>query len=143
MDASQQRSANRETIHSYFDLIATGDVDALAEYWHEDLLFEAPFSFTGTPSQTQGKAAVHERLAGSYGLITMAFSITEIHELTDPDTFFVEYTSDGHMLGSGERYENAYITMVVFRDGLMSRFREFYDSQRCAAAFGHLLNADH
>jgi ketosteroid isomerase-like protein len=143
MDASQTRAHNREAIDAYFDLIATGDVDALAEYWHDDLLFEAPFSFTGTSSQTQGKAAVYDRLAGSYGLVTMAFSITEIHDLADPDKFFVEYTSDGNMLGSGERYQNAYITMVEFRDGLMSRFREFYDSQRSAAAFGHLLGPDH
>jgi ketosteroid isomerase-like protein len=47
------------------------------------------------------------------------------------------------MVGSGERYQNVYITMVEFRDGLMSRFREFYDSQRCAAAFGHLLGPNH
>jgi ketosteroid isomerase-like protein len=143
MDASQTRVHNRKAIKAYFDLIATGDVDALAKYWHDDLLFEAPFSFTGTPSQTQGKATVYDRLAGSYGLVTMAFSITEIHDLANPDTFFVEYTSDGNMVGSGERYQNVYITMVEFRDGLMSRFREFYDSQRCAAAFGHLLGPNH
>ena len=65
--------------------IATGDVDALADYWHEDLVFEAPFSFTGTPSRTEGKQAVHDRLSGSYGLVTMAFTITEVYELVDPD----------------------------------------------------------
>lgn len=138
-----RRAANLARLRAYFDLIATGDVDALAEYWHEDLVFEAPFSFTGTPSRTEGKQAVHDRLSGSYGLVTMAFTITEIHELVDPDRFLVEYTSDGHMLDSGERYTNAYITLVEFRDGRMTLFREFYDSQRCAAAFGQLLPGDH
>ena len=32
---------------------------------------------------------------------------------------------------------------MEFRDGLISRFREFYDLQRCAAAFGPLLGSDH
>lgn len=139
----ERRAANIERIHRYFDLIATGDIDALAAHWHDDLVFEAPFSFTGTPSRTEGKAAVRERLATSYGLVRMAFHITEIHELVDPDRFLVEYRSDGHMIGSGEPYHNSYITLIEYRDGLMTLFREFYDSQRCAAAFGPLLAPDH
>ena len=143
MEPDARRAANLERIRSYFDLIATGDVDALARYWHDEIVFEAPFSFTGKPSRTVGRQAVYERLSTSYGLVSMAFHITEIYELTDPDCFLVEYTSDGYMLGSGERYQNDYITMVEMRNGLITRFREFYDSQRCAAAFAPLLDPDH
>ena len=143
MDPDSRQTANLERIREYFNLIATGDVDALAQYWHEDIVFEAPFSFTGKPSRTVGKQAVYDRLSTSYGLVSMAFNITEIYELSDPDRFLVEYDSDGHMLGSGERYQNSYITLVEMRGGLISRFREFYDSQRCAAAFGPLLDSDH
>lgn len=138
-----RRAANLVRLREYFALIETGDVDALADYWHEALVFEAPFSFTGKPSRTVGKTAVYERLAGSYGLVRMSFHITEVHELLDPDRFLVEYTSNGHMVDSGEPYTNVYITLVEFRDGLMTLFREFYDSQRCAAAFGPLLPGDH
>ena len=143
MDPDSRRAVNLERIREYFDLIATGDVDALAQYWHDDIVFEAPFSFTGKPSRTVGKQAVYDRLSTSYGLVSMAFHMTEIYELSDPDRFLVEYDSDGHMLGSGERYQNSYITLVEVREGLISRFREFYDSQRCAAAFGPLLDSDH
>jgi hypothetical protein len=143
MGPDKRRAANLEQIRAYFDLIATGDVDALARYWHDEIVFEAPFSFTGKPSRTTGKQEVYERLSTSYGLVSMAFRITEVYEFIDPDCFLVEYDSDGHMLGSGERYQNSYITLVEMRDGLISRFREFYDSQRCAAAFGPLLDPDH
>ncbi|MCQ3811124.1 MAG: nuclear transport factor 2 family protein [Acidimicrobiia bacterium] len=143
MDPDSRRAANLERIREYFDLIATGDVDELAQYWHDEIMFEAPFSFTGKPSRTVGKQAVYDRLSTSYGLVSMAFHITEIYELSDPDRFLVEYDSDGHMLGSGERYQNSYITLVEVREGLISRFREFYDSQRCSAAFGPLLDSDH
>lgn len=143
MDQDTRRAANLQRIWEYFDLIATGDVDALALYWDDEIVFEAPFSFTGKPSRTAGKQAVYDRLFTSYGLVSMAFHITEIYELIDPDRFLVEYNSDGHMLGSGERYQNSYITLVEMQDGLISRFREFYDSQRCAAAFGPLLDPDH
>ncbi len=142
MNPEARRAANLERIREYFDLIATGDVDALAQYWHEEIVFEAPFSFTGKPSRTFGKQAVYDRLSTSYGLVSMAFHITEIYELTDPDRFLIDYDSDGHMLGSGERYQNSYITLVEMRGGLISRFREYYDSQRCAAAFGPLLDSD-
>ena len=143
MDQDTRRAANLQRIWEYFDLIATGDVDALARYWHDEIVFEAPFSFTGKPSRTVGKQEVYDRLFTSYSLVSMAFHITEIYELIDPDRFLVEYNSDGHMLGSGERYQNSYITLVEMQDGLISRFREFYDSQRCAAAFGPLLDPDH
>ena len=143
MDPGARRAANLERIRSYFKLIGTGDVDALSQHWHDEIMFEAPFSFTGKPSHTAGKQAVYDRLSTSYGLVSMAFHITEVYELTDPDRFLVEYDSDGRMLGSGERYQNSYITLMEFRDGLISRFREFYDSQRCAAAFGPLLGSDH
>ncbi len=143
MDLDARRAANLERIREYFDLIAAGDVDALAQHWHDEIVFEAPFSFTGKPSRTVGKQAVCDRLSTSYGLVSMAFYITEVYELSDPDRFLVEYDSDGHMLGSGERYQNSYITLVEMRDDLISRFREFYDSQRCAAAFGPLLDSDH
>ena len=143
VDADERRDANLDQIRAYFGLIATGDVDALAQHWHEDIVFEAPFSFTGKPSRTVGKQAVYDRLSTSYGLVSMAFHISEVYELTDPDRFLVEYDSDGRMLGSGERYQNSYITLVEMRDGLIIRFREFFDSQRCAAAFGPLLDPDH
>ena len=143
MDQDKRRAASLQRIREYFDLIATGDVDALARYWHEEIVFEAPFSFTGKPSRTVGKQEVYDRLFTSYGLVSMAFHITEIYELVDPDRFLVEYNSDGHMLGSGERYQNSYITLVEMQEGLIIRFREFYDSQRCAAAFGPLLDPDH
>ncbi|MDE0604180.1 MAG: nuclear transport factor 2 family protein [bacterium] len=143
MDQDTRRAANLNRIRAYFELIATGDVDALAQYWHDEIVFEAPFSFTGKPSRTAGKQEVNDRLSTSYGLVSMAFHITEIYELIDPERFLVEYDSDGHMLGSGERYQNSYITLVEMRDGLISRFREFYDSQRCAAAFGPLLDPEH
>lgn len=143
MDQDTRRAANLNRIRAYFELIATGDVDALAQYWHDEIVFEAPFSFTGKPSRTAGKQEVNDRLSTSYGLVSMAFHITEIYELINPDRFLVEYDSDGHMLGSGERYQNSYITLVEMRDGLISRFREFYDSQRCAAAFGPLLDPEH
>ncbi len=143
MDQDTRRAANLNRIRAYFELIAAGDVDALAQYWHDEIVFEAPFSFTGKPSRTAGKQEVFNRLSTSYGLVSMAFHITEIYELINPDRFLVEYDSDGHMLGSGERYQNSYITLVEMRDGLISRFREFYDSQRCAVAFGPLLDPDH
>ena len=120
MDSDARRAANLERIREYFDPIATGDVDALSQYWHDEIVFEAPFSFTGKPSHTVGKQEVYDRLSTSYGLVSMAFHITDIYELTDPDRFLVEYDSDGHMLGSGKQYQNSYITLVEFRDGLIA-----------------------
>ena len=139
MNASQKRTANLDLLRAYFDLIATGDIDQLAAYWADDLVFEAPFSYTGTPSRTEGKKEIYARLSNSYGMVKMAFHITEIYELTDPDAFILEYNSTGHMLGTGEQYNNRYITLVRFQNSKMILFREFYDSKITDAAFGKLI----
>jgi ketosteroid isomerase-like protein len=139
VDTDAVRATNLGSLREYFDAIETADVDLLATYWHEDIVFEAPFSFTGTPSRTAGKNAVYRRLSHSYGMVSMAFEITAVHELVDPDAFIVEYTSSGRMLHNDEPYDNVYITLVRFEAAKMSLFREFYDSQICAAAFGAIL----
>ena len=128
-----------QTTHSYFDKVVLGDVEQLSRFWHDNIVFEAVFSFTGGSSRTEGKAAVFERLSHSYGLVSMAFHITSIHETTDPEDFFVEYFSEGQMVATGDRYSNQYITQISFTDGLISLFREFYDPQKTAVAFSGLI----
>lgn len=135
-DDAARRAANLEVIEKVFTAVGAGDVDEMAEYWADDIVFEAPFSYTGTPSRTAGKQNLHERLSGSYGRVDFAFTITETHPMLDPDEWVIEYTSTGTMRDSGRTYENRYIALFRFRDGLITLFREFYDSQKTAKAFG-------
>ncbi|MEQ8718425.1 MAG: nuclear transport factor 2 family protein [Acidimicrobiales bacterium] len=123
-------------IEKIFAAVGEGDVDEMARYWADDVVFEAPFSYTGTPSRTAGKQNLHERLSGSYGRVDFAFTVTETHEMADPDEWIVEYTSIGTMKETGQTYDNRYIALFRFRDGLLTLFREFYDSQKTAKAFG-------
>lgn len=135
-DDVARRAANLEVIEKVFDAVGRGDVDDMSTYWADDIVFEAPFSYTGTPSRTAGKKNLHERLSGSYGRVDFAFTITETHPMEDPDAWVVEYTSTGTMRETGQTYENSYIALFRFRDGLLTLFREFYDSQKTAQAFG-------
>jgi ketosteroid isomerase-like protein len=135
-DPAARRAMNMAVIEKVFEAVGEGDVDEMAKYWADDVVFEAPFSFTGTPSRTAGKQNLYERLSGSYGRVDFAFTITETHEMADPDEWIVEYTSIGTMKETGQTYDNRYIALFRFRDGLITLFREFYDSQKTAKAFG-------
>lgn len=132
----QRRAANLAVLRDMFAALADRDVDRMATFWADDLVFEAPISFTGSPSRTEGKPAVYDRLSRSYGRVHMRFTITKVYDLLDPDTLIVEYTSEGRMVETGQPYENSYITVFRFRDGKLTLFREFYDSLKVAAAFG-------
>ena len=139
MYKNRLRKRNKKILFEYFSNISTGDVELLATYWSEKIIFEAVFSYTGSPSVTAGKDEVYKRLKKSYGLVSMSFNITEVHEFNDPNKFIVEYYSDGNMLGTGEKYSNLYITIVEFESSKIKRFKEFYDSEKCAEAFQSLI----
>ena len=55
------------------------------------------------------------------------------------ERLLAEYFSEGQMVATGDRYSNQYITQICFTDGLISLFREFYDTQKTAVAFSGLI----
>ena len=49
-----------------------------------------------------------------------------VHHTERPDTIVVEFTGTGRTLRTGEPYRLDYIVVITARDGLITRYRDYW-----------------
>lgn len=123
LDAHRQR--NFDAISRVFAAVSAGDADAQVANYTEDITLEFPF--TDPPTVVQGRSAVHERLTNAFKVFQFSLELTGAHPCVDADEFIVEFTGSGTYLPNGAPYENRYIAVFGFRDGMICRQREYFD----------------
>ena len=131
----ETRTRNRAALTGAVEAINAGDAAAQMAHYTDDLVLEFPYS--DPPKLMQGKDVVLPYLTNALGLFELDLRVVEVHETTDPDEIVVEAAATGTYLPNGAAYENRYVIVYGFRDGLICRQREYYNplqAQRSAAA---------
>jgi ketosteroid isomerase-like protein len=128
LDAHRQR--NFDAIQRVFAAVSAGDADAQVANYTEDITLEFPF--TDPPTIVEGRAAVHERLTNAFKVFQFTLALTGVHPCVDADEFIVEFIGSGTYLPNGAPYENRYIAVFGFRDGMIYRQREYFDPTQAA-----------
>lgn len=119
------REDNLDAVQRYFDRAATGDADQMLETWTEDLVYEERFS--DPPRRIEGKEATRAYFSKASTVFRMTLELTQVHECLDPDKLVLEYSSRGHIVATGDPYENSYIGVYRFRDGRICQVSEFHN----------------
>lgn len=135
MNDEEIRARNRAAVQGAVAAINAGDAAGQMTHYTEDLVLEFPFA--DPPKRLETKAIVEPYLTNALGLFTLDLSVVEVHESTDPDELIVEAAATGTYTPNGAPYENRYVIVYGFRDGLICRQREYYNplaAQRSAAA---------
>ena len=114
-----------DVIGRAFDAIAAGDADALVTNYTEDYFLELPYA--DPPKVVVGREEVREYLRAAFGVFRFRLFIDEVFPTADPDMVVVEYTSEGEVVATGAPYENRYVGLFWFREGLICRLREYYN----------------
>ena len=128
LDAHRQR--NLDTVERAFAAIAAGNADAqIANYTDDAVLV---FPFTDPPTVIEGRDSVHQRLTNAFTVFRFELSISQVHACLDPDELIIEFTGSGTYLPNGAPYENRYIAVFAFRDGLITRQHEYFDPTQAA-----------
>ena len=128
LDAHRQR--NFDIVQRVFAAVSAGDADAQVANYTEDIVLEVPF--TDPPTGVAGRTAVHERLTNAFKVFQFDLTISDVHACLDPDEMIVEFTGSGSYLPNSAPYENRYIAVFGFRDGLICRQREYFDPTQAA-----------
>ena len=128
LDGHRQR--NFDTVLRAFAAVGAGDADAQVANYTDDIVLEFPF--TDPPTVVSGRAAVHERLTNAFKVFQFGLDITDVHACLDPDELIVEFTGSGSYLPNSAPYENRYIAVFRFRDGMIFRQREYFDPTQAA-----------
>jgi ketosteroid isomerase-like protein len=119
------REENLAAVQRYFAAAAVADADQMLEPWTDDLVYEERFS--DPPRRIEGKEAARVYFSKAGTVFRMTLELTEVHDCLDPDKLVLEYTSHGHVVPTGDSYENSYIGVYRFRDGRIWQAREFHN----------------
>jgi uncharacterized protein len=113
--------------------VGTGDVGALVDLCADDVVFEFPFAPPGRPTRVEGKPAVTDYLKGVAGRVRIeGVRDLEVHETVKPDVAIIEMTLTGTVAATGAPYEQSYVSVLTVRDGLIARYRDYWNPLRSA-----------
>jgi ketosteroid isomerase-like protein len=100
----------------FFDLLA------------EDITVDYVVTVPGYPRHIEGRAAVAElyRPYGTTIMLERCFDLA-VHHDEAQGVVVLEYASEGHVVGTGRRYSNRYISVLTLRDGEVVHWRDYLD----------------
>lgn len=132
MSEDDVRARNLEAIRLAFEGVSAADADQMLEQYTEDLVMELPY--TNPPITIDGREKVRSYLRAAFKAFKFRIWITEVHPTIDPEMAIVEYASEGQIATTGKSYANTYIGVYWFRDGRISRVKEFFNPEITAEA---------
>src|ERR1700693_4701166 len=109
----------------FFDLLA------------EEVICDYIITTPGYPRRVEGRAAVAElyRPYGTMIVLDRCFDLAVHHDATK-GVVVLEYASEGHVVGTGRRYANRYISVLTLRDGEVTHWRDYLDPVAVFDALG-------
>ncbi|QUH05370.1 nuclear transport factor 2 family protein [Saccharopolyspora erythraea] len=120
-------------------LLLEKDMRAFTELFAADCVLEFPFAEAGSPTRLDSREALWEYLHDYPDRMDIReFPAVEVHRTLDPDTIIAEFTAHGRTVSTGGEYEMRYIAVITVRDGLITRYRDYWSPVMAARAAGEL-----
>lgn len=121
--------SNVERAKRLVSSIRENGIEGVADLLDEDVHMQLPYAPEGMPQAVRGKAAVLEtlRLVPRY-FSRFRINPHECYECTSRQTVILECTGLGLFRTPGiPPYQNRYVMLFTFRDGLVTQWREFFN----------------
>ena len=113
--------------------VQTGDIGALVDLCADDVVFEFPFAPPGRPTRVEGKPALGDYLRALSGRVRIeGVRNVEVHETVKPDVAIIEMTMTGSVTATGAPYEQSYVVVLTVRNGLIARYRDYWNPLQVA-----------
>ncbi|MEU0132684.1 nuclear transport factor 2 family protein [Streptomyces sp. NPDC006296] len=128
-----------ETFRRLLELLLAKDMDAVADLWSEHGTAEFPFAAGASPRRLTGREAVRDYLAGYPDLMDVqTIAALTVHHTEQPETVVAEFTAHGRTIATDEPYRLDYVTVLTTRQGLITRYRDYWSPLAVASASGTL-----
>ena len=117
-----------ESAQKFIELMATGkDYDTWGPMLTEDAEFLKPFHPPGFPKRTKGRIEwVNSQRENFKAIKEFRWIDLELHNTDEPDVVYGTSKSYAELV-DGRSYENGYVFIVKFENGLIKEFREYLD----------------
>lgn len=94
-----------------------------------------PFSPDPAGRKIVGRAAIHAFLKDYPKAIDIkSLPTLKIHATEDPNVAIAEWSVSGRVVSNGNPYELSYATVATVRNGLIVKYREYFNPQAFLAA---------
>lgn len=128
-----------ETFRRMLDLMLAKETDAATDLWAEDGIAEFPFAVGTSPRLLTGRDEIRVYMGRLPEVMDMReIPAITVHHTEHPGTAVVEFTATGRTLGTGEPYRLDYIVVITVEDGLITRYRDYWNPVAAASATGTL-----
>lgn len=92
----------------------------------DDAVMEFPYAPPGLPKVLNGKAAIRKHIEALGGMIRVEqFSSPVVHQT--PSGFVLEFSCSGVATQTGRPYNQEYVSVITLRDGLIVRYRDYWN----------------
>jgi ketosteroid isomerase-like protein len=120
---------NESLVRHFFEVLSSGDLEALRGLFHEDATWEATARSIPGAGITRGRdKIIDEFLAPVRGLFVPGDPKVNVSLLISKDQWVVAETEGVGMLTNGKEYRNRYAWVVEIRDDKVYALREYMDS---------------
>ncbi|WP_432454883.1 MULTISPECIES: nuclear transport factor 2 family protein [unclassified Agarivorans] len=113
------------------------NAETLLDMLSEDILFEFPYALPDGIHSVEGKTAFTAYLQKVAGLLTVeSMSLHRSILSTDGQNAVLEFSCKGHADNENARYDQDYVSVIDLKDGLISRYRDYWNPLVVMNAFG-------
>jgi ketosteroid isomerase-like protein len=117
----------KQTARQVFERFNQGDIAGVAALFHPDIRGEWPFPPPGGVSICEGKAEVLAMFENARDIIAeIKVTMNSLHWVPADGLVIIEGTGKARLV-HGSAYDNRYVFVIAFRDGLVSLWREYFN----------------
>ena len=117
-----------QVLERSLDAFLSKDMKAWSELCDENVVVEFPFAPEGSPSKLEGRQAIYEYLRNYPDTIDIkGIPVSRIYLTDDPNTAIAEWSVTGTVISNGNPYNMSYATFVTVRDGLIAKYKEYWN----------------
>ena len=133
-NSPQLQKTNRDTVEAYFTALETGNFEVLKEIFAEDAKQIMPYSFGNFPRSFDGREGIYKQYSSLPNTFSkMSFPRT-IYPTENPNVLFVQFKGDIETRKGG-RYQNDYVGIFRFENGLIQEYTEYFNPILVSKAF--------
>ncbi len=122
----ETRSKAQQTFLNHLEYLSSGRIDEWLALFAEDSVLEHPYGPEGYPKKLD-KAELTEYMPNFPKQFDVEFVDARFLETTDPSLVIAEFRSEGTALSTGNPYNQEYISVVETRDGLITRYVDYWN----------------
>lgn len=117
------------------DVLLAKDIEAWAALCDANVVVEFPFAPDVASRRTVGRSVIYDYMKEfTRPLELHTVRAMRIHATADPRIAIAEWSVAGQVIGNGNPYEMSHATFATFENGLIVRYREYWNPCALIAA---------